>query len=166
MEIVILLGAAVLLLRGLAGCIIPVIPGLPLCYAGLLLLSFSMQVDVPLWFLILWAVVVIAIQVLDFYLPVWGTKKYGGTKYGMWGSTIGLIAGIFFTPIAMIIGAFAGAFIGEKIANADNKKALKAAFGSFMGLLLGTVIKLTIAIYMIIYYCVKVWGIIKISFFS
>jgi len=165
-EIVILLGAAVLLLIGLAGCIIPVIPGLPLCYAGLLLLSFSMQVDVPLWFLILWAVVVIAIQVLDFYLPVWGTKKYGGTKYGMWGSTIGLIAGIFFTPIAMIIGAFAGAFIGEKIANADNKKALKAAFGSFMGLLLGTVIKLTIAIYMIIYYCVKVWGIIKISFFS
>ena len=165
MEIAILLGAAVLLLIGLAGCIIPVIPGLPLCYAGLLLLSFSMQVEISHTFLILWAVAVIAIQVLDFYLPIWGTKKYGGTKYGMWGSTIGLIAGIFFTPVAMIIGAFAGAFIGEKIANADTKKALKAAFGSFIGLLLGTVIKLAIAIYMIVYYCVKVWGIITVSFF-
>ncbi|MDR0969166.1 MAG: DUF456 domain-containing protein [Lentimicrobiaceae bacterium] len=162
MEIVILLGAAILLVVGFVGCIIPVIPGLPLCYAGLLLLSFSMHVDISLTFLVLWAVVVIAIQVLDFYLPVWGTKKYGGTKYGMWGSTIGLIAGMFFSPIVMIIGAFAGAFIGEKLANKDNKTALKAAFGSFMGLLLGTVIKLAIAIYMIGYYCIAVWKIIAL----
>ncbi|MDR2962941.1 MAG: DUF456 domain-containing protein [Bacteroidales bacterium] len=160
MEVVILLGAAVLLFIGLAGCIIPVIPGLPLCYAGLLLLSFSMQVQVPLYFLILWAVVVLAIQILDFYLPVWGTKKYGGSKYGMWGSTIGLILGIFFSPIAMIAGAFAGAFVGEKIANKDSKTALKAAFGSFMGIVLGTVIKLAIALYMIGYYLVAVWKII------
>lgn len=162
MEIVILLGAAVLLLIGLAGCIIPVIPGLPLCYAGLLLLSFSMHVDISLAFLILWAVIVIVIQVLDFYLPVWGTKKYGGSKYGMWGSTIGLIAGIFFTPVFMIIGAFAGAFIGEKLAKKDNKTALKAAFGSFIGLLVGTVIKLVIAIYMVVYYCIAIWKIIVV----
>ncbi|MDR1762147.1 MAG: DUF456 domain-containing protein [Bacteroidales bacterium] len=162
MELVILLGAAILLLIGLAGCIIPVIPGLPLCYAGLLLLSFSMHVDISLTFLIVWAVVVIVIQVLDFYLPIWGTRKYGGTKYGMWGSTIGLIVGIVFSPIAMIIGAFAGAFIGEKLANTNTKLALKAAFGSFMGLLLGTVIKLAIAIYMIVYYCIAIWKIIAI----
>ncbi|MDR0941157.1 MAG: DUF456 domain-containing protein [Bacteroidales bacterium] len=162
MEIVILLGAAIFLLVGFVGCIIPAIPGLPLCYAGILLLSFSMHVNISLMFLVLWAVVVIAIQVLDFYLPVWGTKKYGGTKYGMWGSTIGLIAGMFFSPIFMIIGAFAGAFIGEKLANKNTQTALKAAFGSFMGLLLGTVIKLAIAIYMIVYYCIAIWKIIAL----
>lgn len=159
MEIIFFLGAAILLIIGLIGCIVPVIPGLPLCYIGILLFSFSTKVDISLTFLILWGIAVIAIQVLDFLLPMWGTKKYGGSKYGMWGSTIGLIIGMFFSPVFMIIGAFAGAFIGEKLSQKDNPTALRAAFGSFIGLLLGTVIKLAIAIYMIGYYFVKIWEI-------
>ena len=87
-------------------------------------------------------VLTIAITILDYIIPVKGTKKLGGTKYGVWGTNIGLIVGLFFPPIGFIIGLFLGAFIGELIYNSQDKKgALKAAFGAFLGFLVSSFMK-------------------------
>lgn len=145
--------AGVLLLIGLIGCILPIIPGPPISFVGLLVLEATETVDFSGEFLILMFVLAAAVTALDFIIPIWGTKKFGGTKAGVIGSTIGLIAGlIFFPPLGIIIGPFAGAVIGEMINNDDFNKALKSGLGSFIGFLLGTGLKLIVSSVMVFYY--------------
>jgi hypothetical protein len=103
-------------------------------------------------FLVLWAVIVIAVQVLDYFIPVWGTKRFGGSKLGVWGCMIGVIAGLFLGPWGIVAGAFVGAFAGELLAGNTSKKAIRAAFGAFVGFLLGTVSQLIVAGFLIFYY--------------
>lgn len=103
------------------------------------------------------AVTVITL-VLDYVIPIWGTKKFGGTKYGAWGCTLGFIAAFWLGPFGVIIGPFVGALIGELIAGQDSKKSLKAAMGSFVGFLLGSFMKLVVC-FLILY-----WIITTISF--
>ena len=105
----IILGALCLLL-GLIGCVAPVLPGVPLSYLGLLLLHFTDRVQFSWLFLTVWAVIVIVIQVLDYFIPAWGNKV---VKYGVWGSTIGLLLGFFMGPWGIIVGPFVGAVVGE-----------------------------------------------------
>jgi len=131
---------------------LPVLPGPPLSYVGLLVLHFTDKVQFSTNFLIYWAIIVVLIQVLDAFIPIWGTKKFGGSKQGMWGSTIGILVGMFFGPVGIVFGPFIGAFIGELSANKNNAEALKAAFGAFIGFVVGTVSKLIIAGFMIYYY--------------
>ncbi len=133
----------VLVLLGLAGCILPVIPGPPLCYAALLLMHFTEGTQFSARFLIIWAAITIIVSLLDYLLPVWGTKKFGGTRRGVWGSLIGLLAGLFFfPPFGIIIGPFIGAVIGELSNGKEAGAALKSGFGSFIGFLAGIIIKL------------------------
>jgi len=143
------------MLLGLLGCVLPVIPGPPISFVGLLLLHFTKYADFSAEFLILWGTVAIVVTVLDYIVPIWGTKKFGGTRAGMWGAGIGLVAGIFFfPPIGIIIGPFAGAVIGEAIKGKEAREAFKAGFGSFLGLLVGIALKLAASI-MMAYYFVK-----------
>jgi uncharacterized protein YqgC (DUF456 family) len=101
------------------------------------------------------------VQILDYFVPIWGTKKFGGTKYGVWGSIIGLLVGLLFLPplgpfgiITILGGPFLGAYIGETMGGSDKKKSLRAAFGTFIGFLAGTFIKfatsITITIFIIV----------------
>jgi uncharacterized protein YqgC (DUF456 family) len=84
--------------------------------------------------------------VLDYIFPVWTTKRFGGSKRGVWGSTIGLVVGLFFfPPFGIIIGPFVGAFVGEVTANQNQRSALRSAFGSFVGFLLGTGLKFAVS---------------------
>jgi len=76
----------------------------------------------------------LVVSILDYVVPIWGTKRFGGSKYGTRGATIGLIIGIFLGPAGIIIGPFAGAFVGELLFKDDMKYALKAGFGSLLGL--------------------------------
>lgn len=142
-----------LLIVGIIGCVLPILPGPPLSYVGLLLLHLSDSNEFGITSLVIYGILAIGIQILDYIVPVWGTKKFGGTKYGSWGSIIGLIAGLFFLPaigpfgiLTILGGPFFGALIGERIGGADSKTALKAAFGSFMGFLAGTFMKLVVSL--------------------
>lgn len=149
--------AFLLVLVGLVGAIVPGIAGPPFSYVGLLLVSFVEGVEHSVWFLVLMGVIGLAAFLLDYYVPIWGTKKFGGTKQGMWGSTLGLLAGLILTTffsfafIAILAGPFFGAYIGERIAKTPNKAAWKAAAGSLVGFLLGTAIKMVYAFVCIFY---------------
>jgi uncharacterized protein YqgC (DUF456 family) len=136
----------ILIVSGLLGCILPIIPGPPLSYAGLLLLHFTERYQFSSSFLITWAIITVVVYTLDFLIPAWGTKKFGGSKRGIWGSIIGLIIGMFlFPPIGIIVGPFAGAVIGELSSGKESKEALKSGFGSFLGFLAGTLLKLIVS---------------------
>ena len=133
----------ILMITGIFGCVLPLLPGPPLNYIGLLLLHFTTGYQFSTRFLVIWGIVTVVVYALDYVIPVWGTKKFGGSKRGVWGSMIGLIAGMFFfPPFGIIIGPFAGAVIGELTAGKDSKAALKSGFGSFVGFLTGTILKL------------------------
>ena len=135
--------AGVLLLVGLVGTVLPVLPGPPIAWAGLLAAHFSNYSQIEIWILIATGIAAIFVTVMDNIFPSIMTKKAGGSKAATWGCTIGLVAAFFLGPIFILIAPFAGAYIGEMIHDSsDAKRALKAAFGAFKGFLLGTGIKI------------------------
>jgi len=147
MDILLIIAGALFLILGLVGCILPILPGVPLAYAGMWLLHATDKVQFSGRFLLIWGVVTIVVQILDVVIPVWGTKVMGGSKAGVWGSTIGLVAGLFFGPWGIVFGPFVGAVAGEILANRTDDamslgQVLKAGAGSFVGLMTGTVMKL------------------------
>ncbi|MGN1247087.1 MAG: DUF456 domain-containing protein [Paludibacteraceae bacterium] len=142
MDIFLIILGAICLLIGILGCVLPVLPGVPLAYCGLLLLHATDKVQFSWQFLVIWAVVTIIVQVLDSVVPIWGTKKFGGSKMGVWGSTLGLLVGLFFGPWGIVLGPFLGAVVFELIDGKNTRLALKAGWGSFVGLMTGTILKL------------------------
>src|SRR5687768_7707330 len=130
----------VLMLVGLAGCILPFLPGPPLCYLALLIQQLQSTPPYTTKFLLIWAGITLVITGLDYVIPLFGTKKFGGTKYGMWGCVVGLIVGLWLGPFGIIFGPFVGAFLGEMIGNAKSEHAFRAAIGSFVGFLMGTLL--------------------------
>ncbi len=142
----------ILMLAGIAGSLLPLLPGPPLSYLGLLVLQLRDPVPFTSEFLLGWAAIVLVILLLDYFVPIYGTKKFGGTKYGLWGCTVGLIAGFWFGPVGIVVGPFVGALIGEWLASKNSDQALKAALGSFVGFLLGTVLKLITCVVMLYYF--------------
>ncbi|RXK58144.1 DUF456 domain-containing protein [Lacibacter luteus] len=151
MEWLLIIAGIVLAVIGIAGSILPLIPGPPIAYAGLLLQQLRNDAPFGTGFLIFWAAIVVVSLVLDYFIPIWGTKKFGGTKYGVWGCTLGFIAAFWLGPWGVILGPFAGAFIGEMIAQQNSNIALKAALGSFVGFLAGSFLKLIICFFMLYY---------------
>lgn len=141
---------AICLLIGTVGCVVPVLPGVILAWAGLLSAYFSHYCDIPTILLVATGITTAIISVLDNMIPIYLTKKTGGSKAGMWGSTIGLIVGIFVGPWGIVLGPFAGALVGELIHdNRDMKRAIKSASGAFLGFLLGTGLKLVLCGFLI-----------------
>lgn len=156
MDIIWIVTGAILMIIGILGCILPIIPGPPIAYGALLIQQLKKEPPFDARFLTIWALVTVGVTVLDYVVPVWGTKKLGGTKKGMWGATIGLIIGIFFfPPLGLIIGPFIGAFVGELLAGKDSNTALKSGFGSFLGFVAGTLMKLVVSVIMAYYLVVS-----------
>ena len=153
------IGAGLLLLIGLIGAFVPVLPGPPLAWAGLLLSFFSKYNNISIAALIITGIIAVIVTVLDNVFPVLMTKKGGGSKAATTGSTIGLIVGFFLGPVGLILGPFLGAFIGELISSHGNMDtAFKSAWAAFMGFLCGTGAKLVVVL-------VYIWIYIA-SFFS
>ena len=148
-DILLLIGSVICLFAGLAGAVLP-LPGPPISLIGLFMLHYSKYAQFDRSTLTFFALLTVGMSIFDYYAPIWGTKKFGGTKYGSWGSTIGLLAGLFFTPIGMFLGAFLGAFLGEILGKTDPNVALQAALGSFIGLITGIIGKVILCLAMII----------------
>ena len=157
MEIFLFILSAVLIIVGIIGAVVPALPGPPLGYVGLLLLQLTDKVQFSISFLIGWGIATLAVTILDFYLPIWTTKKIGGSKAGINGSIIGMIVGIIFTPIGMILGTLLGAIIGEIIGGASGDKALKSGLATFVGTMLSIGIKLIVCVSLLMYYIIELF---------
>lgn len=143
MDYILVIIGLLFMLVGVVGSLLPALPGLPLSWVGLLLLYLSPNIEPNYWVLGITLIITILISIADYVIPAQGTKRFGGSKYGIWGTNIGLVVGIFAPiPFGFIIGPFAGALIGELLYDKkDTTRATKAAVGSFLGFLAGTFIK-------------------------
>ena len=132
----------VLLLAGLIGTFLPLLPGPPIAWAGLVAAHFSVYCHLDVWILVATGIAMAIVTAIDYIFPSIITKKSGGSEAATWGCNIGLVASFFLGPIFILIGPFLGAFVGELIHDSSDKnKALKAAIGAFKGFLLGTGLK-------------------------
>ena len=169
MEIFIAILGALLVIVGLIGSFIPMIPGPPISFVGVLMLLFLPASTLTWKFFVFWGIVVTIFQILNYYIPAWGVSKFGGTKYGMWGSIIGALVFIFCSPInaifgyfigailGVILGPFIGAVVGELIGGMKFKASLKAGFGSFIGTFVGMVLGIIVSAILTFYYFKEVF---------
>lgn len=159
MEYILLILGICLIFGGIIGSILPALPGLPISWLGLLCLFFVPGIETNYWLLGITLLITIVLSVLDYLIPAKGTKMFGGTSYGIWGTNIGLVVGLFFPPLGFLICPFLGAFIGELIYNSqDKKRAFNAAFGSFIGFLAGTFMKV---FYGLVLLGIFIWIVVK-----
>ncbi|MFN2260444.1 MAG: DUF456 domain-containing protein [Psychroflexus sp.] len=132
---------------GIIGSFLPVLPGPPISWLGFLFMFLAPDIDLSFTFLWVTFAVAALIFILDYIVPVLGTKRYGGSKFGVYGTSIGLVVGLFFPPFGILIGPFVGAFLGEIIFNKSNSKsAFRSAWGSFLGFLASTFMKFMTAL--------------------
>ena len=157
MEYIIVILAIVAGCTGIAGALIPALPGPPLSFVGLLLLLLCDNNEIGIAPIVTAGVMAVVITILDYVAPLWLTKKKGGTKYGMWGAAIGMVAGIFAGPLGIVLCPFIGAFIGELMAKSPTDKALKTAFISFAAFMLTTGIKFVYSTSILIIIIVEGW---------
>lgn len=149
MDIALLIIGFIFMLVGIIGSFLPVLPGPPISWLGLLLLYLTQAIPNNWWVLGVTLSIALIVFALDYVIPAMGTKKFGGTKAGVFGTTIGLLVALVFPilgPLGIIIWPFVGALVGELLNKADKKTATKAAFGSFLGFLTGTFLKFMVAI--------------------
>lgn len=164
MAYILIIIGAILCVIGLLGSVIPILPGLPVSWIGLLLLYFIPGVEFDYLFLGITLGITILLVVLSYTIPAQGTKRFGGSRAGAIGTTVGLLLGIFF-PFGILIGPFVGAFLGEIVFNrTTTKRALKAAFGSFLGFLAGTFINSVAAFVFLCLFIYKVWHFSSVIF--
>lgn len=176
MEIAILVIGGILALIGLVGAFLPVLPGPPIAFLSMVALALSKVLDKGTSFWIVFGallILTIVVQVLDVIVPAWGTKKLGGSKFGIAGAILGLIIGIFFSPfsalLSIILGPMIGAIAGELIYTYTQKKqidkesfrhATKAGLGAFMGFMTGTVMKFTTSLIIVgffVFYAIQLF---------
>ena len=159
MDVLLVVLGALAVLVGIAGCVLPFLPGPPIAWVGLLLLHFSKYASFSNRMLVVTAAITIVLVLLDFFLPVLATKPYGGTKAGLRGATAGTIIGLFFGPAGILLGPFVGAFVGEVIARPrEVRRALRAALGSFAGFLLTLGLKLVWCLLMAWWFLQALWA--------
>jgi len=149
--------AIILAIIGIIGSIVPGLPGPPLSWIGLLMAFFGRNIadnanKITVTCLIIWLAITVIVSILDYTIPAKFTKLAGGTKAGSNGALIGMIIGIFLTPIGMIPCSLAGAFLAEMFQeNKSAADAFKSALGTFLGFLVGTGMKLITSVTMAYY---------------
>jgi uncharacterized protein YqgC (DUF456 family) len=159
MDIFLLIIGFLFILLGIAGAILPILPGPLTSWFGLLVLHLTAIIPINYTFLGITLAVAILIWLLDYIIPAIGTKHFGGSTYGVYGTTIGLLIGLLSPiPFGILIGAFLGAFIGELLYDrSDTARALKASIGSIIGLITSATLKLIVALVYAILFFMKFW---------
>jgi uncharacterized protein YqgC (DUF456 family) len=143
MDVALAIVAMILGLVGIAGSVVPALPGPPVSWLGMLALSFTAWWERPVWFLVVWLGVTVAVTVADNLLPVAMTKRFGGSRAATIGTVVGMVVGMFFGPIGVIAGPFVGAFAGELAGNrSEGHVALRVAVGAFVAFICGVGLKL------------------------
>src|SRR5512140_3787586 len=153
-DYLLLISGIIFMILGIIGCLVPVLPGPPLSFLGLILLHLSRFGHFESPTLITLGAIAVVVTIMDYIVPVWGTRRFGGSKYGTRGATVGLVIGLFLGPMGIILGPLIGAFVGEMIFKDDIKYAARAGFGSLLGFLTGIGLKLA-ASFIITFYFVK-----------
>lgn len=150
MDILLLLLGALLLLGGLIGCILPILPGPPVSFLGVLAIWWARDFEASSFgatTVLVLGLSALIVTILDYLLPVWGAKRGGATRGGVWGSLIGMIVGtLFFPPLGCVLGALVGALAFELMAGRDFGPALRASWGVFVGTVAGILVKLVVSI--------------------
>ena len=151
------IAAIVLALTGLAGAIIPGLPGPPISWAGLLLAYIRHGTngagsEMGKWFLLAWLGITVIVVIVDYLVPAWFTKFTGGSKHAGRGAIAGLILGLVYPPVGIVLGALLGAFLAELFfAEKDGWDSAKSAVGAFLGFVFGTGLKLIVSGLMLYY---------------
>jgi len=149
---------SLLILLGLAGSVLPVLPGPTLSFIGLFLVALVRHFSPPLTptLIIFMLIITMVVTVVDYFIPLIGAKKYGTSKWGIYGSIVGMIIGVFFSPLGMLLGALIGAVLVEWIVSRKEKQALKAGWGIFIGSIFGSILKLVVSGVMAYYFIIAV----------
>lgn len=152
MDIVLLILAFVFLGVGIVGSILPALPGPPLAFAGLFITCYTTYQPISMGWLIGYGILVVALVLVDLWLPALATKFTGGSSRGATGANIGMLLGVFIPiPLGIFIGAFLGSFIGELQTGKTNKQAFIAALGVFIGLIGGILLKVLFCLVMLLH---------------
>src|SRR6476620_1698853 len=160
MDVLLLVLGFICVIVGIIGSFLPALPGPGLSWLGILLLYLTKAIPNNYLVLGITLAITLFIIILDYVIPAKGTKKFGGSKYGIWGTNIGLLIGLFFIPVpfGFVLGAFLGAFLGELYYDQkDHKRALKAATGSFLGFLASSFMKFIVCVIFLGIYFWIVW---------
>lgn len=157
MELLWIILGGLFIIAGIIGSFLPVIPGPPLSYIGLLLLQLTPEPPFTLMFLFIWAFITGVAVTLDSLVPAAGSKRYGGSKYGIYGCLIGGLIGLFFFPPAgILVGPIVGAFAGEIVAGKKSDSAFRSAMGSFIGIFVATALKFAVTLIMGYYFVTNI----------
>lgn len=152
MDILITICAILCGIIGVLGAVLPVLPGPALSFVGMVLAYFNGGDTITERMLWIWGIITIVVSILDYILPGYFSKIFGGTKAGITGATIGVFAGLFMGPLGIILGPFVGAVIGELLHEKKNlDKAITVGFGSLLSFLVGSGVKLILAGFMLYY---------------
>jgi Uncharacterized protein conserved in bacteria len=151
-------GVALLFMAvGIAGTVVPVLPGVPLIWLAILGFGFVDKFrHVDTTFLVVTALVVVASEAMDYVTRAWGAKRFGAGHAGTLGAVLGAVAGLFFLPVGLLLGPFLGALIGELLSGRPLEEALRAGWGGLLGTLGSVVVKFVVAVAMTIAFVIKV----------
>jgi len=163
MDIFLAVAAIVLSIAGLAGCIIPMLPGPPISYAAMLLAACMTDSSLTGISLVTFLLVTIAVTAADYFLPAWLARRFGGSHAGITGATLGMVAGFFILPpMGIVLCPFIGAVIGELLVDReDTARAFRVGFGAFLSFIVGTGIKLAASAAMLAYIWYDVASMVK-----
>jgi uncharacterized protein YqgC (DUF456 family) len=159
LETIAIVIGSIFVLVGIAGCVLPILPGPVLIFLGLLILALLKDFFPPLTptLMIVMAILTVVVTIGDYMIPLWGAKKYGTSKWGIWGSVAGMSIGLLFSPFGMLLGAVIGAVAVEWLVQKEKGKAFKAGWGIIVGSLLGAVLKLGVSGMMVYYFIRGLW---------
>ena len=162
MDLLLIIISAVLIILGIIGSFMPILPGPLTSWFGLFILNLISSVEIDSALLIITFIIAATIFILDSLIPIYGSKYFGATKYGIIGASIGLVIGII-TPIpfGILIGPILGALIGELLFNNDLRKSIKSSIGVLIGFVVSSLIKFVISIVYLMIYLVQLWEYIQ-----
>jgi uncharacterized protein len=148
----------VLLVLGLAGSVLPFLPGAPLIFLGALVYAFATDfTPVGVGRLVILAALAIFTYVLDYVAGALGVKTYGGSRWAVVGAVLGVVVGLFFGPLGLILGPVAGAIAGELVRTGQLEQSVRSGFGALVGLLAGAVANFALALVMVALFLWWAW---------